>query len=414
MTIEQPQQQITPEPAPATPGQAPESSRSATKAILVLFVIFAAVISAVVYSGILSRTASAASLARETREDSVLAVSVVHPKSGSADEEVVLPGNIQAFTDSPIYARTNGYLRKWYVDIGTRVKGGQLLAEIDAPELDHQLQQAKADLETAHANLRLAQSTADRWQFLLKTQSVSRQETDEKVGDLNAKKAMVDASASAVSRLEDLQSYEKVTAPFDGVITARNTDVGALIDAGANSPGKELFHLAATGQLRVFVNVPEAYDRAAQSGARASLQLTEFPSRNFTGTLVRNANAIDTTSRTLLVEVDVDNSNGELLPGAYVLVHLKLPGKTTHGLTIPVNTMLFRSEGLRVAVVRQGRAQLIPIVIGRDYGSDAEIVSGLTANDQVIANPADSLISGEEVRIVGSSGASGVTTGAAK
>jgi RND family efflux transporter MFP subunit len=402
MTTEQqtPQdlQQQQSQPKPSRPGS------GATRAILVLFLVFATVIAVVVYTGILSRTASAASLERETHADSVLAVSVVHPKAGGAEEEVVLPGNIQAFTDSPIYARTTGYLRKWYVDIGTHVKAGELLAEIDAPELDHQLQQAKADLETAQANLRLAQSTADRWEFLLRTQSVSRQETDEKLGDLSAKKAMVDASSNAVHRLEDLQSYEKVTAPFDGVITARNTDVGALIDAGANTPGRELFHLAATGSLRVFVSVPEVYDRAAQSGAHAALQLTEFPDRHFTGTLVRNANAIDTASRTLLVEVDVENPTGELLPGAYVLVHLKLPGKTSRGYTIPVNTMLFRSEGLRVGVVRDGRAQLVPITIGRDYGSVVEVVSGLSPNDQVIANPADSLISGQPVRIASSGG----------
>ncbi len=227
----------TTESKAAEQAQEAAAAKPATATVLLLFLIFAAVIGAVVYFGILSRTASAASLVRETTEDSVLTVSVVHPKFGSADEEVVLPGNIQAFTDSPIYARTSGYLKKWYVDIGAHVKAGDLLAEIEAPELDHQLQQAKADLETAQANLNLAQSTADRWQFLLKTQSVSRQETDEKVGDLKAKKAMVDASASAVHRLEDLQSYEKVIAPFDGIITARNTDVGALIDAGANSTG---------------------------------------------------------------------------------------------------------------------------------------------------------------------------------
>ena len=372
--------------------------------LVVLCLLAAVGLGTVVYSGITSRTASAAALARETKEDSVLAVTVVHPKFGGTEEEVVLPGNTQAFTDSPIFARTTGYLKKWYIDIGTHVKAGQLLAEIDAPELDHQLQQAKADLETAQANLKLSQSTADRWQFLLKTQSVSRQETDEKTGDLSAKKAMADASASAVHRLEDLQAYEKVTAPFDGVITARNTDVGALIDAGANTPGKELFHLAATNQLRVFVNVPEVYNRAAKAGARASLALAEFPGRMFSGTIVRNANAIDTTSRTLLVEVDVENPTGELLPGAYVLVHLKLPGKTSHGFTIPVNTLLFRSEGLRAAVVRGGQAQLVPIVVGRDYGNEVEVVSGLSAQDQIIVNPADSLISGEPVRITGGEG----------
>jgi RND family efflux transporter MFP subunit len=373
----------------------------ATRTILVLFAIFAAVVAAVVHSGILSRTASAAALEKETREESALTVSVVTPKPGGADEEVVLPGNIQAFTDSPIFARTSGYLRKWYIDIGARVKAGQLLAEIDAPEIDHQLQQAKADLDTAQANLKLAQSTAERWNFLLRTQSVSHQETDEKVGDLNAKKAIVESAASAVQRLQDLQSYEKVVAPFDGVITARNTDVGALIDAGANAAGRELFHLAATDRLRVFVSVPEVYDRAAQNGAQATLRLTEFPDRQFRGTLMRNANAIDTSSRTLLVEVDVDNTSGDLLPGAYVLVHLKLPARTSRGLTVPVNTLLFRSEGLRVGVVRNGRAQLVPITIGRDYGAEVEVLAGLTPNDRIIANPADSLISGEPVRIEG-------------
>jgi RND family efflux transporter MFP subunit len=398
MTIEQPGQKATQEEATRKP------ELRTSLVIVVLCLLFAAGIAALVYSGILSRTASATALARETHEDAVLAVTVVHPKFGGAEEEIVLPGNTQAFTDSPIWARTAGYLKKWYVDIGARVKAGQLLAEIEAPELDHQLQQAKADLETTQANLKLSQSTADRWQFLLKTESVSRQETDEKIGDLSARRAMVDASASALHRLEDLQAYEKVMAPFDGVITARNTDVGALIDAGANSPGKELFHLAATNQLRVFVNVPEVFNRAAVSGAHANLQLSEFPGRNFTGTLVRNANSIDTASRTLLVEVDVDNPTGELLPGAYVLVHLKLPGKTSHGYTIPVNTMLFRSEGLRVGVVRDGRAQLVPITVGRDYGSEVEVVSGLSPRDQIIANPPDSLISGESVRIAESQG----------
>jgi RND family efflux transporter MFP subunit len=400
MTVEQPQQEQAKLQAASGPGW------GTAAAVLVMLLIFIAGGAALVYYGIHSRTVSANALASEARENAVLAVSVVHPKIGGADEEVVLPGNTQAFTDSPIYARTNGYLKKWYIDIGTHVKAGQLLAEIDAPELDHQLQQAKADLATAQANLKLSQTTAERWQFLLKTESVSRQETDEKTGDLNAKKAMMEAADSAVHRLEDLQSFEKVTAPFDGVITARNTDVGALIDAGANSPARELFHLAATNQLRVFVNVPENFDSAAQSGAHATLQLAEFPGRTFSGTLVRNANAIDTASRTLLVEVDVDNPTGELLPGSYVSVHLKMPGRAGHGLTIPANTILFRSEGLRVGVVRDGHAQLVPIIVGRDYGNELEVVSGLTVRDQLIANPADSLVSGEAVRVAGSEGSS--------
>jgi RND family efflux transporter MFP subunit len=398
MTVEQPQQE---EARPEAVSKAGWGTAIAVTMMLVLLVVGGAVL---VYYGIHSRTVSANTLADETRADAVLAVSVIHPKLGGTEEEVILPGNTQAFTDSPIYARTNGYLKKWYVDIGTHVKAGELLAEIEAPELDHQLQQAKADLATANANLKLAQTTADRWVFLLKTQSVSRQETDEKTGDLNAKKAMVDASESAVHRLEDLQSYEKVTAPFEGVITARNTDVGALIDAGAATPARELFHLAATKQLRVFVNVPENFDSAARSGAKAALQLSEFPGRTFTGTLVRNSSAIDTSSRTLLVEVDVDNPTGELLPGSYVSVHLKLPGGAGRGLTVPANTILFRSEGMRVGVVREGHAQLIPITIGRDYGNELEVVSGLTARDQVIVNPADSLVSGEAVRIAAPEG----------
>jgi RND family efflux transporter MFP subunit len=398
MTAEQPKQEETSQAVVPKPG------RGTTWVIAVLMVVFAVGIAAVVRAGILSRSASAAALDRETHENAALTVAVVHPKAGGAQEEVVLPGNIQAFTDSPIYARTTGYLKKWYVDIGTHVAAGQLLAEIDAPELDHQLQQARADLETSRANLNLSQSTADRWQFLLKTQSVSRQETEEKIGDLSAKKAMVDASASAVRRLEDLQSYEKVTAPFDGVITARNTDVGALIDAGSNTSGKELFHLAATKQLRVFVNVPEVYNRAAQNGARASLQLSEFPGRTFTGTLVRNANAIDPAPRTLLVEVEVENPTGELLSGSYVLVHLKLPGKATRGFTVPVSALLFRAEGLRVGVVRDGRAQLVPVSIGRDYGNEVEVISGVSPHDNVIANPSDSMISGEPVRVAAAEG----------
>ncbi len=405
MTLDQSEEMKPTEVQPSTERQAaPQPGTGLGKTILAISLILVGAIAFLVYSGITSRTASAAALAQDTKTNATLAVSITHPKMSGADEEVVLPGNSQAFTDSPIYARTNGYLKKWYADIGTHVKAGQLLAEIDAPEIDHQLQQARADFETAQANLRLSQSTADRWQFLLKTQSVSRQETDEKVGDLNAKNAMVDASASAVKRLEDLQSYEKVTAPFDGVITARSTDVGALIDAGANTPGKELFHLAATSQLRIFVNVPEVYGRAAQAGVRTNLTLAAYPGRIFWGTIARNANSIDTASRTLLVEVDVDNVAGELLPGAYVSVHLKVQGKARSALTIPVNTMLFRQEGLRVGVVRNGQAQLIPITIGRDYGNEVEVVAGLRPQDQVILDPADSLVSGEPVRIAGAEG----------
>jgi len=354
----------------------------------------------VIWSGINARAADARKLAHETTETSVPVVRVVHPKSAAPVQEIVLPGNTQAFTESPIYARTSGYLTHWYFDIGARVKKGDLLAEIETPEIDQQLQQARAGLETAEANYRLAETTAERWQGLLKSNSVSKQETDQAVANMAAQKATVDANSANVRRLEQLQSFEKVYAPFDGVITARNTDIGALIDAGAGGQSKELFHLAAIGTLRVFVAVPEVYSNAAQAGAKASLTLDEYPGRTFYGTLVRDSSTIDTASRTLLVEVDVANSAGQLLPGAYVSVHLKLPGKV-RSVTVPADTLLFRSEGLRVGVVRAGNAVLTPVTIGRDYGSTVEIVSGLQPSDAVILDPADSLATGSPVRLAG-------------
>lgn len=366
---------------------------------VLIVLVLAACAGFLVYRGIVARAATEVALRDETRDAAIQMVAVTHPKPLAPSQELVLPGNMQAFTDSPIYARTNGYLKRWYADIGARVKTGQLLAEIDAPEVDAQLQQARADLETSQANLKLAESTAKRWEFLLTTESVSKQETDEKIGDLQAKKAMVDSAMSNVHRLQDLQSYEKVYAPFDGVITARNTDVGALIDSGANTPARELFHLAATGRLRLYVSVPEQYQRSARNGMKAGLTLTEFPGRTFTGTLVRNAGSIDQASRTLNVEVDVNNSTGELLPGSYVLVHLTLPEKVSSTVTVPANALLFRAEGLRAGVVREGRAQLIPLKLGRDYGNSVEVLTGLQESDQVILNPADSLISGTPVRI---------------
>jgi RND family efflux transporter MFP subunit len=375
----------------------PKPSRTGPIIFIVLLVI-AALLGVVIYRGIAERRHATAALVQQTNEDAVPTVVVTYPKADAPAEEIVLPGNTQAFTDTPIYARTNGYLKRWYFDIGARVKAGQLLAEIETPEVDQQLDQARADLATAEANLALAKSTAERWQFLLKSDSVSKQETDEKVGDYNAKKATVDAMESNVKRLEQLRDFEKVYAPFSGVITARNVDTGALIDAGANTPGHELFHMAAIKTLRVYVNVPELYSRAARPGATADLTLDEFPGRVFHGRLVRNANAIDSSSHTLLVEVDVDNPTGELLPGAYVLVHLKLPRQIS-SVTIPSNTLLFRSEGLRVAVVRDNRAVMVPIKIGRDYGDTVEVVSGLQPNEAVIVNPADSLLSGTPVHI---------------
>jgi RND family efflux transporter MFP subunit len=342
-----------------------------------------------------------------TERAAVPAVNVVHPIPGAASQEIVLPGNTQPFNDTPIYARTNGYLKHWYVDIGARVEQGQLLAEIDTPEVDQQLEQARADLKNAQANEQLAQITATRWENLLKTNSVSKQETDQAVSDLSARQATVDSMTANVHRLEQLQSFEKVYAPFSGVITARNTDIGALINAGAASAGtgsspQELFHMAAVNKLRVYVAVPEIDSSAAQTGAKAALTLDEYPGKTFEGTIVRNDDAIDPASRTLNVEVDVDNPQGVIKTGAYVFVHLKLPhtgSSATQALTIPANTLLFRSEGLRVGVVRNGRAQLVPITIGRDFGATVEVVAGLQPTDQVIVNPSDSLTSGSPVRV---------------
>ncbi len=365
---------------------------------LLLLAIALTLFGTVVFRGIASRVRATSAIARETREVAVPTVSVLHPKRGAAKEEVVLPGNIQAYVDAPIYARTNGYLKKWYVDIGARVKSGQLLAEIDTPEIDQQLQQARADLATAEANYGLAETTAARWQDLLKTDSVSKQETDQKIGDLHAKKAIMDSARYNVSRLEQLQSFQKIFAPFDGVITARNIDVGALIDAGSSGgSAKELFHLADTRKLRVYVSVPQSYSRAAVPGVAARLTLAEFPGRNFGGTLVRTADAIDSSSRTLLVEIDVENPTGRLLPGAYSEVHLDLPA-TTSAFILPVNALMFRSEGLRVAKIIDGRVLLVPITIGRDFGREVEVVAGLAGDETIIANPADSLVSGARVR----------------
>ena len=366
--------------------------------VVVPVVVIAFIVGFFIYSGIRTRTAAAKTLARDTREMAIPAVNVISPQMGAPAQEITLPGNTQAFTDTPIYARTNGYIKAWYVDIGARVKAGQLLATIETPEIDQQLQQARADLATAEANYALAKSTAARWEFLLKTESVSKQETDEKVGDLNAKKAAVDGSEANVRRLEQTQSFQKVYAPFSGVITARNIDTGSLINAGAGSPGSQLFHIAALDKLRVYVAVPEAYSRATRIGSPADLTLNEFPGRTFRGRLVRTSNSIDPTSRTLLTEVDVNNPTGELLPGSYAFVHLKLPSQV-RAFTIPSNTLIFRSEGLQVAVVRNSHAELIPIKIGRDYGATVEVVSGLHAGEQLIVNPADSLVSGTEVRV---------------
>lgn len=350
-----------------------------------------------IYSGINSRLDAEKKLEKTVKLTSTAVVNVVHPTSGSDAQAIELPGNTQAFTDAPIYARTSGYLKQWYFDIGARVKRGQLLAEIETPELDEQLDQAENQVKTAEANLQLAQVTADRWVYLEKSSVVSKQERDQAVSDLNAKRATADSARANVARLQKLQEFEHVYAPFDGVITARNTDIGDLIQ-GDNTAPKELFHLAAVGKLRVYISVPEVYAAAIKSGETVTLSLDAFPGEKFTGILVRDSNSIDQASRTLRVEVDVDNPTGRLLPGAYAFVYLKLPS-AAGAVTVPTNTLLFRAEGLRVAVVRDGQVKLVPITIGHDYGSTVEVLNGLTAEDSVILDPSDSIIDGSPVKI---------------
>lgn len=368
-------------------------------AALFLLLAIGVALAIIIYTGIRARAAAETALKTDTQEAAVATVTVVHPTPGSPTQELVLPGTTQAFIDSPIYARTNGYLKKWYFDIGAHVKKGQLLAEIETPEIDQQLQQAKADLETAQANLGIAKTTADRLQNLVKSGGVSQQETDQAVSDLSAKKATVDSNSANVRRLEQTLAFQKVYAPFDGIITARNTDIGALIDAGATSTARELFHMASISKLRVFVSVPEVYSRAAQAGQSATLTLEEFPGETFHGVIARSSNSIDTQSRTLLIEVDVDNPKQELLPGAYASVHLKLP-QQIQAMTVPANSLIFRSEGLQLAIVKDGHAQLISARVGRDFGNTVEIIGGLEATDEVIADPSDSLVSGVPVKAI--------------
>jgi RND family efflux transporter MFP subunit len=370
-----------------------------TKSRWWIAILAAAIVAIVFVSGVLPRVTARTTLRRETDQLAVPTVNVIRPKQTTTSQELVLPANVEPYINAPIYARTNGYLKRWYADIGAHVKKGQLLAEIETPEIDQQLLQARANVATAQANLKLAETTATRYQDLLKSDSVSQQETDNAVGSLNANKAIVQAGQANVKQLEALQSFERIYAPFDGVVTARNTDIGALITAGNSGTSSELFRIAQPGKLRVYVNVPEGYSQAAKPGLTGDLTLAEFPGRRFTGKLVRTADAIDPATRTLLTEIDVDNPTGDLLSGAYAEVHLHLQNAQP-AYTLPVNTLLFRSEGLRVAAVGpEQHAQLKEITMGRDFGSEVEIIAGLSGNESIIVDPPDSLIDGQTVRI---------------
>jgi RND family efflux transporter MFP subunit len=364
-------------------------------------IILALIVGGVLISGIRSRLNNEAKLRTVVAQTASPSVSVVLPKRGEPAQELILPGNVQPFISSPIYARTDGYLKKWYFDIGAHVKEGQLLAVIQAPEVDQQLEQARANLATAQANLELSQITKTRYEGLFAKHAVSQQDRDNAVGTYNANKAIVDADMANLQHYAVEVSFEKVYAPFDGVITARNTDIGDLINSGSNTaPKTDLFHMAQADMLRVYVNVPEEYSQGVQPGkTEVDIVLAEFPGRMFPGKLVRTADAINMTTRTLLAEVDVDNPSGTLFSGSYAEVHLKIPAQTPTYL-IPANTLLFRTQNLQVGVVEDGKAVLKNVIAGRDFGNEIEVVSGLNDHDQVIVNPSDSLVTGQAVQVV--------------
>ena len=387
---------LPPDPTHALP--APQGISSGAKLAIVVVVLL---VIAVIGYGLLSRSRDEHKLEQVTKASAVPSVSVIHPAVTGVSAEIALPGNTQAFIETPIYARTSGYLKQWFVDIGQHVTKGELMATIETPELDEQLQVSQANLKSAQADLALANTTSDRYQNLLKSDSVSKQETDVAVSGAAAKRAAVEAAEANVRRLQQLQSFEKVYAPFSGVVTERNTDIGALIDSGsptASNTSKELYRVAAIDKLRVYVAVPETYAPAIRDGDTVALTLDEYPGQQFTGKITRNSSAIDQASRTLNVEVDVDNSDGKLLPGAYVFAHFKIPEQVRF-LSLPANTLIFRAQGLQVGIVRNGHVHLQSVTIGKDNGSSLEISTGVTASDEVILDPSDSLAEGQPVQV---------------
>jgi RND family efflux transporter MFP subunit len=367
-----------------------------------LFVFLIFVVVALVIAGaftLVQRHTQYQALANETESRAIPVVAITHPAAEASQEDLALPGTMQAYVESPIYARTNGYLKKWYRDIGSRVKQGELLTDIDTPEIDQQLSQAQADLNTARANERLSEITSARYGDLLKTDGVSKQEVDNAAGDLEAKRATVESAEANVRRLQELESFKHIYAPFSGVITRRNVDIGVLINAGNGGASQQLFSLAQTDPIRVYVSVPEMYAPSIHTGLGAYLELAQYPGQKFQGNVVRTAEAIDPGTKTLLTEVDVPNRNGQLLPGGYAQVHLQVKVTGAH-LQVPVNALLFRSEGLRVVVVDANhKTHLRQLAIGRDFGIALEVLQGLDANDWIVLNPADSLEEGEEVRV---------------
>ncbi len=385
-------------------GQMPVSPRRALMGVLVVFAVFLIL----AFIGILHRKHTGTVLAERTDQQAPPTVGIAPAAAGAPTDNFVLPGNVTAFTDSPIYARTDGYLLHWYYDIGAHVKKGALLAEIATPELDQQLRQAEFDLATAEATANNAGIQAKRYSDLVKSQAVSQQDTDTFVNQAASTSASVRSAQANVQRLKALQSFEKVYAPFDGVVTARNIDTGQLINSGASV---ELFHMQALSVLRVYTNVPQLYSQSVKRGDKIALTFPEYPGKTFWGTLVRTADAIDPVSRTLLVEVDVNNTRDQLMPGALAQVHFKVAPVTTTFI-VPAAALIFRKEGLQVGTVVKNNkgetvAQLVPIKIGEDDGATVQVVYGLTAGDQIIQDPPDSLIDGERVTVVQSQRAPG-------
>jgi RND family efflux transporter MFP subunit len=385
---------VAPKSSDQASGAAPKAAPPVHLNRILFFTIIILLIGLAI--GLVPRWFVRRALAHETQELAVTTVAVVSPAPGKGDLGVPVPAEVQAYVEAPIYARASGYLKRWLVDIGAQVKTGQLLAEIDTPELDQQLVQAKAEVAQNQAMLDLAKITAARWTDLLKTASVSEQETAEKQSDLDLKKANLDAAQANLHRLEEIKSFASVTAPFDGIITARQTDVGQLITAGS---GRELFRLAQINPLRVYVRVPQTLSYAIAPGQKAELILDQFPGKRIEAKVVRTAGAMDPGSRTLLTELSVDNSRGEILAGSYAQVRF-VDAVSAPALTLAANTLLFRAEGIRVGVVNdENKVELRAVKIGRDFGQTVEIVEGITATDRVIVNPPDALASGLTVQV---------------
>ena len=391
--------QTTAHDTETAPDQKPiHAGHGITAAVILLLIMVALGL-----HGYFSRNHTMKVLAEETNKLAAPSVIAITPKPGDPVQELTLPGNVTSYTDAPVYARTSGYLTHWYYDIGAKVKAGALLAEIASPEVDQQLAQAQADLNTAEANANNAKIQADRYKGLVASNAVSQQDTDTFVNQASSTSAQVKSAQANVDRLKQLTGFEKVYAPFDGVITARRVDIGQLIDAGAGAgagtPTSELFHMQAVQTLRVYTNLPGVYSGTIKKGETIDLTFAEHPGRTYQGKLVRTSDAIDPSSRTLLVEIDVNNSKGELLAGTLAQVHFKVDPVGSL-FVIPVSALIFRSEGLRVATVKDGIAHLAPVAMGQDDGRTVQIMDGLKKDDKVIQDPPDSLIDGERVHVL--------------